>query len=676
VKASSDAVYRMGPDWTEMRQLDGRAFMVDTPQPSAAWLDRYIQPEDQAQLVQAIQDATRNRTVFELEHRVIRVDGTVGWTASRAVPLLDTDGTVVEWVGTASDITDRKRADLLDHEHRRVLELIATGAPPDQVLTAVTASIGLLAPRTRACIVVADATGDTIDAAFTDHFPDAFGNGLRGVPLVAVAGPHAQEHAGADVWRALCAAHGVQAVHAQPIFADDGSGVQRRVATLLLCLDETREPSSWERRVTGFGAHVAGVAIERSRFIEGMRATERALREQQAHRAEAEQALREANRRKDEFLAMLSHELRNPLGPVRNAVHYLKSRDLPDPDLARPVEMIDRQVTHMARLIDDLLDVARIARGIHELRRERIDFRDIVRAAVDDCRDDVERNEHTLLVDVAAEPLPVDGDRHRLIQVLCNLVSNAIKYTPAGGRIELVACRSRDGLEVRVHDNGIGIPADKLAEVFELFAQVNRSLDRQGGLGIGLTLARDLVLLHGGTIEAKSDGDGAGTTMVVRLPLALAPAASAPVARSAPAPAGRGLRILIADDHEDAAESLALILEAAGHVVRRTHDGEAALAAVSEFAPDVALVDIGMPKVDGYQVAQRLRAMPATAAVRLVALTGWGQERDRERARAAGFDAHLVKPVAPETLTRLLAEIAARGDDPTAAAAGSEPQTV
>ncbi len=370
-----------------------------------------------------------------------------------------------------------------------------------------------------------------------------------------------------------------------------------------------------------------------------------------------EQTLKEADRKKDQFLAILAHELRNPLGPVRNAAHYLKLKEIPDPELKRPVEMIERQVEHMARLIDDLLDVSRISRGVLELRRERLDFEEVVKAAVDACHDEIDARHHALRVSLPKAPVTLHADRHRLIQVFCNLISNASKYTPVGGRIDFTAQQNGDTLDVWVKDNGAGIPREKLSEIFELFAQVDRSLDHQGGLGIGLTLSRELVELHGGTIDARSEGLGHGSTIAVKLPIAHAAPATVPTAITEPQTGAKVRRIVIADDNEDAAESLAQYLELDGHRVSLAYDGEAALKMIAESLPEVAFVDIGMPKVNGYDVARRIRESAWGKSIHLVALTGFGQDSDRQLASEAGFNTHLVKPVSPDRITEILAEL-------------------
>ncbi len=372
-----------------------------------------------------------------------------------------------------------------------------------------------------------------------------------------------------------------------------------------------------------------------------------------------------AERRKNEFLAILAHELRNPLGPVRNAAHYLMLKGPTDPRLRRPIEIIDRQVAQMARLVDDLLDVSRISRGVLELRRQRVALAEIVEASVDACREAIQAQGHNLRVSVPMEPVELEADRQRLVQVLTNLISNATKYTPPGGEIELTAAASARLLEVAVKDNGIGIPPARLTEIFDLFTQVDRSFEQQGGLGIGLTLVRQLVELHGGTITARSEGIGHGSEFALKLPV-VATAAAAAAVSPGPVRASKPRRILLADDNHDAVESLTLLLQIAGHEVHTAFDGEAAISSAEKLRPEVALLDIGMPKANGYEVARRIREHPWGKQIYLVAITGWGQGADKRRAQEAGFDAQLVKPVAPEDLNRLLATI---GDPPAGSVA-------
>jgi len=369
-----------------------------------------------------------------------------------------------------------------------------------------------------------------------------------------------------------------------------------------------------------------------------------------------EEALRIADRRKDIFLATLAHELRNPLAPIRHAVTLLKMPNLSARDADRARNIIDRQSQHMGRLLDDLLDVSRITRGSLELRKRTLDIASVIDSAVESVRPLMEGKRHTVVVEIAETPLYVEGDAVRLSQVIANLLTNAGKYTEPGGRID-VRVQSQGGeVVVRVIDNGIGIARDVLPHIFEMFAQGKSELQHaEGGLGIGLALVRGLLELHGGTIEARSAGPGRGSEFIVRLP-AKSPAMStdAPEPQAVSPSRHDGRKVLIADDNRDAADSLGLLLEGSGHHIRKAYDGRAALEAAEHFQPEVALLDIGMPGLDGYEVAQRIRSQPWGRKITLVALTGWGQTQDRERAMAAGFDYHVTKPVEPERLATLL----------------------
>ena len=361
------------------------------------------------------------------------------------------------------------------------------------------------------------------------------------------------------------------------------------------------------------------------------------------------EALREADRRKDEFLAMLAHELRNPLAPVRNAVQILRARGAGASEAQWAHDVIDRQVQQMSRLVDDLLDVSRIARGKIDLRRETVTLGAAVANAVEACRPAMERARHELTVSVPAEPIYVEADIARLSQVFSNLLTNAAKYTDPGGRIRVEASRDATHAIVHVSDNGIGIPPHMLHRVFDMFVQVERAGDHsQGGLGIGLTLVKRLVELHGGEVEARSPGTGQGSEFVVRLPLRDVERAR-PDAEIRPA-AGeatgelKSRRILVVDDNKDAADSLAFLLRARGAEVRIAYDGLEAVGAAIAFVPDVVLLDVGLPKLYGYDAARRIRDARGNSVL-IVAITGWGQEEDRRRAQEAGFDHHFTKPV-------------------------------
>ncbi|HYD75850.1 hybrid sensor histidine kinase/response regulator [Ramlibacter sp.] len=375
-----------------------------------------------------------------------------------------------------------------------------------------------------------------------------------------------------------------------------------------------------------------------------------------------EQALRIADRRKDEFMAVLAHELRNPLAPIRNAVHVLKVCREDNARSAWARNIIERQVDQMARLLDDLLDVTRIARGKLEVRRERLDLAEPLERAIETSRPQLDAQGHAFEVDVPRGTLVVEGDAPRLAQVFANLLNNAAKYTDRGGRVQLSAHAEDGQAVVRVRDNGIGIDPAVLPTLFRIYTQAVPARERaQGGLGIGLSLVRGLVEMQGGSVAASSEGLGRGSEFVVRLPLVSHEAA--PVRRSAPVAEPRRLRVLVADDNHDAAQTLAVLLEVMGHQARIAADGEEAVELAESFRPDAVLLDIGMPRLDGYAAAQRIREKwPGTL---LVAVTGWGRREDVQQAVAAGFDHHLVKPVGPEQLARLLSgDVRNRADGP------------
>jgi signal transduction histidine kinase/ActR/RegA family two-component response regulator len=365
-----------------------------------------------------------------------------------------------------------------------------------------------------------------------------------------------------------------------------------------------------------------------------------------------------ALRSRDEFLAMLGHELRNPLAPIRNAAQVMRLIGPADPHLNRARDVIERQVGQLARLVDDLLDVSRVTQGKVELQREKIDLDTVLAQAVETSRPLIDGRRHTLTVALPPAPLPLMADLTRLSQVVGNLLNNAAKYMEEGGRIWLTA--EHDGREavIRVRDAGVGIPGEMLTRIFEPFTQLNRSLARsEGGLGIGLALVRSLVEMHGGKVEAFSAGLGCGSEFVVRLPALeeQGEAEPAPVEPGQRAPRGAGRRVLVVDDNLDSAETLGTVLEIAGHEVWLAHDGEEALVLVERHRPEAVLLDIGLPKLDGYEVARRLRLDPGNDGILLVAVTGYGKEEDRDRGRLAGFDHHLVKPVDLEALRDLLA---------------------
>jgi signal transduction histidine kinase len=373
----------------------------------------------------------------------------------------------------------------------------------------------------------------------------------------------------------------------------------------------------------------------------------------------AEASLKEADRRKDEFLAMLAHELRNPLAPIASAVHVFRTIGCAEPELRWATEVIARQVQHITRLVDDLLDVSRITRGKIKLKIESVDLAAVVARAVESVRPLVDARKHELTMSLPSEPIRLEADATRLAQILANLLNNAAKYSEENTRIWLAVERDANEVVIKVRDTGMGIPAEMLPRVFDLFSQADHSLDRsQGGLGIGLTLVHRLTQLHGGTVQAFSDGPGKGSEFVLRLP---APRECPPEEGRAqedrsPPGGSRSRRLLIVDDNADAAEMLALELKLAGHAVHTVHDGSMALEAARTHRPDAILLDIGLPGISGYEVARQLLQEPGMEHVLLVAVTGYGQERDRRRSAKAGFHYHLVKPVTLDVLESLLAD--------------------
>ncbi|NNG22151.1 PAS domain-containing hybrid sensor histidine kinase/response regulator [Telluria aromaticivorans] len=484
---AGQVVYRMNADWTELRELDGRGFLKDSAGPHPFWLTDYIPSDEQARVHAAVQEAIRTGGVYELEHRVRRIDGAEGWALSRAVPILGADGHAREWIGAASDITERKLA---------------------------------------------------------------------------------------------------------------------------------------------------------------------------------EEKLRESDRRKDEFLAMLAHELRNPIAPISAAAELLQ-RMKPDEALVRRTsQIIARQVGHMTGLIDDLLDVSRVTRGLVQLDLAPLDLREVLQDAVEQATPLVRARRHDLSVALPIDAALVMGDKKRLVQVVANLLNNAAKYTPEGGKLEVRAGVQDGRTCIEVLDNGIGMAPELTVRVFDLFAQAERSADRSlGGLGLGLALVKSLVELHGGAVGCESAGEGKGSRFFACLPCLAGTGrgVDAPAGKPPAAPASTALRILVVDDNVDAAVTLAMLLEASGHEVQVEHGALAALERARSMAPQACLLDIGLPEMDGKELARRLRAEPATAGATLVAITGYGQDSERAQVMAAGFDHHLVKPVDLERLEAILASMGQPG---------------
>jgi len=388
---------------------------------------------------------------------------------------------------------------------------------------------------------------------------------------------------------------------------------------------------------------------------QALEASNRSLEQEMGERRNAERALIAADRQKDEFLATLAHELRNPLAPLLNALHILRLRGNDDHASQAARAMMERQLRQLVQLVNDLLDVSRITTGKMVLKKERSELGDIVRIAMESATPLIEASRHELDLQLPTESVHLMADAPRLAQVFLNLLNNAVKFTDPGGKIALSATVQGQTLVVSVSDNGMGISSNMLPLIFDMFAQADRSLERnQAGLGVGLSLAKYLVELHGGTLAARSDGPGKGSEFTVLLPILSQSIEQQPVAAPvAPAATGK-LRILLADDNVDFADSLAILLQADGHEVAVTHDGLHALEKAPEFKPDLCLLDIGLPRLHGFDLARRLRALPATSTVYLVAISGWGQPEDKRRSREAGFNQHLSKPVEFDEIRKLI----------------------
>jgi signal transduction histidine kinase len=450
--------------------------------------------------------------------------------------------------------------------------------------------------------------------------------------------------------------------------------LRSKVAVLVELHCKRRELSELNRSLAEANERLSqantALQLEKTRELEAVNATLQAANADLAHtnrslqseireRARAEEALKDADRQKNEFLAMLAHELRNPLAPIKSAVQLLSMEPLQETQLRLSREVIERQLTQLTRLVDDLLDVSRITRGKINLAREPLEVEDLIARAAETVAPLMREREQQFSTELPARRLRVDGDCVRLTQVIANILGNAAKYTDRGGRIRVLARDLGGEVEITIADNGIGITPEMLPRVFDLFTQFDARADSaQAGLGIGLAIARRLVAMHGGTVSAHSDGPGRGSEFVLRLPVLqeVVPAETAAPAAAGDLPQVRR-RIVVADDNLDALESMVALLRVKGHEVYGATDGDLALAAIRRHNPEIALLDIGMPKLDGYEVARRIRREPWGKRMALVALTGWGQYDDRRRSHQAGFDSHLVKPVDFDKLNELFAQL-------------------
>jgi PAS domain S-box-containing protein len=571
--------------------------------PTIEAFESLIHPDDRERVLGSIRGALENDAPYELEFRAVKPDGDVIWLFTSA-KVVRRDGRPVRMLGATLDITERKRVEVALRESEERFAKAFNSAPLSLTISSLV-------------------TGKLIEVNDT---------------FVAVTGFSREEAIG-------------RTTAELGVWAKPGDREQELADVASAGLLRNRE---YVFRVRG-GQEITGILSAETIEIGGEPCALTVIQDI-TDRKKFEQALREADRRKDEFLATLAHELRNPLAPIRNGIEVLKRAPGDAAASATVLEMMDRQLAQMVRLVDDLLDVSRISRGRIDLRTEPVELSAAVRNALEVNRQSIEAAGHDLVVDFPNESVFVEADLTRLSQVLSNLLDNAAKYTPRGGHIRLAVEPAAQDVTIRIRDDGIGIPETMIGQVFDLFTQVDGSLERsQSGLGIGLTIVKRLVEMHGGTIAARSEGPGKGTEFVVRLPrLAAQPDVNEKPALAA-GRAGPRRRVLVVDDNRDAAESTAMMLGIMGHETRSAHDGPEALAAAESFRPDTVLLDIGMPGMNGYETCRRLRATAWGRDAVVVAVTGWGQEDDRERSREAGFDHHMTKPVEPESLQRLLA---------------------
>lgn len=589
---------------------------------------KLVVPEDLARIESAL------RSLFEKrahEHRdVYRMrlsDGEIHWFESVGAIYYDSAGNAARMVGTFADITDRRQMERRLEEERRRLELVLEAA----------------------------------QLGFWDwHIPTGhvtFGGGWAS--MLGYRPEEIQPHVSS--WEAL-------------VHPDDRPEVRRTLDEHLA--GESAEYSSEHRLRRRDGSWLwildRGRVVERDETGKAVRALgiHADISEQRA----ARQALKDAARRKDEFLATLAHELRNPLAPIRTGLTILKQGPTPD-DAARTLNMMERQVVSMVRLIDDLLDVARITQGRLELRRSPVSLQQLLESAIESARPAIEAAQHSLVVRLPGVPILINGDEIRLVQVVLNILSNAAKYTPNGGTITLEASRTNGTAEIAVRDTGLGIPKDKLEAVFDMFAQVDEAApSSRGGLGIGLAIVRKLVEMHGGDVRAESNGVGTGSTFRIHLPVLASEKAAAPQ----PLPPPQKLLqlpqdVLVVDDNEDGAESLAIFLSMLGHKAVVAHSGVEALELLKGGLPKTIFLDIGLPGLSGYEVAERIRSLPGGTDVTLVALTGWGTREDKERAKAAGFSEHLTKPVDLHRVEQILEAHGQASAVPAVTGAASSP---
>jgi len=578
-----------------------------------------IHPDDRDGARSAFVAANARREEFSLEHRIRHVDGSYRWVIDAGRPRFSAEGDFLGFVGNVLDINDRKQTEQSLFETRETLSAVFEALP-----------VGVAVVDQQGKVVLSNKEMQQYlpsgllpsrDDARRDRWRTFHADGSPRSP---------EEFAGARALRGERVVPGIEALYTR----DDGGEIWTQVAAVPLAASD--------------GTPNGQVSVVMN--IDAFKRTEAALRLAETRQRSLFDEVARSNKNLSEFLAVLAHELRNPLAPILTGLEIMRMR-ADNADAVMNVRgIIERQVKQLSHLINDLLDIARVTNGKVDIKKQLVDLKSIVSNAVETSLPLIEKGHHEFSLKLHDAPLPVNADAARIAQVIGNLLTNAAKYTPHGGSIKLTV--EQDGSEavIAVSDSGIGIPAEWLESVFDMFSQVGRNMHHaQGGLGIGLSLVRQLVNLHEGTVEATSAGPGQGSTFVVRLPLALAGMAAFAGAGTADARAAttNTFRILVADDNVDAASTLASLLDMHGHELRIAHDGRQALLLAEQFRPQVVFLDIGMPDMTGYEVANRLRSNRELAACTIVAVSGWGAKDDLARAKEAGFDMHFTKPVAP-----------------------------
>ncbi|WAS95108.1 PAS domain S-box protein [Nannocystis punicea] len=608
-----------------------------------------IHPEDRERTRASIEASIGDVAPYDIDYRTVDpATGAIKWIRALGGTVRAADGTPLRFDGVTVDMTERKR-----DEQRLEAALAREQAQAHMLRQVADASLAIHSAQSLECVLqtVAEQARRIIGAGHACAGLTAIDDSSAALAVTTTLDGVRREYgapAGVEVLVDLVSRSQrplrLAAEGSAP--RGDGGGPRRWLAAPFVARngENLGLVQLWDERDGGFDesdevvlvqlAHITSVAIENARLYA---------------------ALREQDRRKDEFLALLAHELRNPLAPIRNGLEALRLSD--DPVLqARTQAVMDRQLGHMVRLIDDLLDISRISRNKMELRRSRVLLADVVSNAIETARPFIDAARHTLEVSLPPGPVVLDADLTRLAQVFSNLLTNSAKYTPPGGHIQLSAELGDREVRVVVRDDGIGIPQAALTSIFDMFSQIDRSIERSnGGLGIGLALVKGLVEMHGGTVTGDSPGPGQGSFFTVTLPVIAAAPRATGAGGGNERDGGGGQRVLVVDDNEDSALTMAMMLRLLGHQVQTAHDGHQALAAAESFRPDIILMDMGMPRLNGYDATRQIRAKPWGAAIRIIALTGWGQDSDRLRSKEAGCDLHLVKPVSLAELKKLLA---------------------